>query len=266
MTDAIASRHALETQLRSALENEEFVLHYQPKVDLRSGLLTGAEALIRWRHPTQGLIPPGRFIPMLEHAGLTHWVTRWVIEEAGAMLQRTGLAAAGFRISVNLSPQDLMEPDLVDFIVRSLAPPMPAGSLWLEITETGLIHDPVRMRETLAYLHKAGARFSVDDFGTGYASLSYMSEFPVDEVKIDRSFVGDMLGNERHYIIVRSTIALAHELGLPVTAEGVEDKATLDALIGMSCDTGQGFFFSRPLEEESLLEFLATSLEDKFLS
>jgi len=241
----------------------DMFLEYQPKVDLASGRIQQAEALIRWRHPTLGLIPPGRFVPMLEHAGLTHWITRWVIEESSAMLQRTGLGDSGFCISVNLSPQDLMEPELIDFILQSVAQSRSPCSLWFEITETGLIHDPVRMRETLTHLHDAGARFSVDDFGTGYASLSYMSEFPVDEVKIDRSFVGAMLANERHFMIVRSTIALAHELGLPVTAEGVEDKATLEALAAMNCDTVQGFFFSRPLEEASLLSFLDTTLDDK---
>ncbi len=234
----------------------DMFLEYQPQLDLDTGRVQAAEALIRWRHPTLGLVPPGRFIPMLEQAGLTHWITRWVIEETRTMLQRTGLAASGFRISINLAPQDLMEPDLVDFINQSLAPPMALRSLSLEITETGFIRDPSRTRDVLSQLHHAGACFSVDDFGTGYSSLSYMSEFPVDEIKLDKSFVGDMLINDRHFIIVRSTIGLAHELGLTVTAEGVEDRETLQALAAMKCDTVQGFYLSRPLAEASLMAFL----------
>ncbi|WP_170840079.1 putative bifunctional diguanylate cyclase/phosphodiesterase [Halomonas daqiaonensis] len=240
----------------------DMFLEYQPKLDLKTGRVRDVEALIRWRHPTLGLVSPGRFIPMLEQAGLTHWITRWVIEEASGMLWRTGLAASSFRVSINLAPQDLMEPDLVDFITLSLAPPMPAHSLWLEITETGFIRDPSRTRDVLSNLHDAGACISVDDFGTGYSSLSYMSEFPVDEVKIDMSFVGDMLINDRHFLIVRSTIALAHELGLIVTAEGVEDRETLRALIAMNCDTIQGFYLSRPLAEEDLLVFLDRDMEE----
>ncbi|MDZ7852347.1 MAG: EAL domain-containing protein [Halomonas sp.] len=243
----------------------DMFLEYQPQLDIESGRVKAAEALIRWHHPNLGLVSPGRFIPMLEQAGLTHWITRWVIEEASDMLRRTGLAASGFRVSVNLAPQDLMEPDLVDFIAQCLAPPMPARSLWLEITETGFIRDPLRIRDVLSDLHDAGACISVDDFGTGYSSLSYMSEFPVDEVKLDMSFVGDMLTNDRHYLIVRSTITLAHELGLTVTAEGVEDRESLRTLVAMNCDTIQGFYLSRPLREESLLAFLDRDME-KMLS
>lgn len=242
----------------------DMFLEYQPKLDLETGRVEDAEALIRWRHPTLGLVPPDRFIPMLEQAGLTHWITRWVIGEVSAMLERTGLGAAGFRVSINLAPQDLMEPDLVDFIVQNLAPPVPAGSLWLEITETGLILDPSHTRDVLSRLHDAGACLSVDDFGTGYSSLSYMSKFPVDEVKIDKTFVGDMLINERHLIIVRSTIALAHDLGLTVTAEGIEDQQTLEALIDMKCDKIQGFYLSRPLEEKRLASFLDSIRKGKF--
>ncbi|MBB3184691.1 EAL domain-containing protein (putative c-di-GMP-specific phosphodiesterase class I)/ABC-type amino acid transport substrate-binding protein/GGDEF domain-containing protein [Halomonas fontilapidosi] len=239
----------------------DMFLEYQPKLDLETGDVQAVEALIRWKHPTLGLVPPGCFIPLLEQAGLTHRITRWVIEEVSGMLSRTGLAASGFQVSINLAPQDLMEPDLVDFIARAVAPPMPAHCLWLEITETGFIRDPSRIREVLHALRKVGYGVSVDDFGTGYSSLSYMSEFPVDEVKLDRSFVGDMLEEDRHFLIVRSTIALAHELGLTVTAEGVEDWETLRALVAMNCDTIQGYFLSRPLEEENLLAFLDKDLE-----
>lgn len=240
----------------------DMFLEYQPKLDLRTGRVRGAEALIRWRHPTLGLVPPGRFIEMLEQAGLTHQITRWVIEEVADMLRRTDLGTSGFHLSINIAPQDLMEPDLIDFITTTVAPPMPSCCLWLEITETGLISDPAHTRDILSGLRQSGCRFSVDDFGTGYSSLSYMSEFPVDEVKIDKSFVGDMLSNERHALIVRSTITLAHELGLTVVAEGVEDRNTLQALIAMNCDTVQGYFVSRPLEEDNLLSFHEREMEE----
>ena len=233
----------------------DMFLEYQPKLEIRTGQVRAAEALVRWQHPTLGLVPPGRFIEMLEHAGLTHQITRWVIAEVADMLRRTGLGASGFRLSINIAPRDLMEPDLVDFITTTVAPPMPPHCLWLEITETGFIHDPTHTCNVLSDLRQNGCCFSVDDFGTGYSSLSYMSEFPVDEVKIDKSFVGDMLHNDRHSLIVRSTITLAHELGMTVVAEGVEDKETLQALVAMNCDAVQGYFLSRPLGEEALLAF-----------
>lgn len=229
---------------------DNMILQYQPKVDLASGRILSAEALVRWQHPSLGLVPPARFIPLLEQSGLVTRLTRRVIEETVRMILRSERSEPGYSVSVNITAQDLLEPGLLDFITGAIRP-LKDRSLRMEITETGFIEDPVRAREVLTELRSAGIPCTVDDFGTGYSSLYYLSEFPIDEVKLDRMFVGDMLVNERHRIIVRSTIALAHELGLTVTAEGVEDPATLQALVEMECDAVQGFVISRPVSEEA---------------
>ncbi len=230
---------------------DNMFLQYQPKVDLKSGRIQSVEALIRWQHPSLGLVSPARFIPLLEQSGLIPQVTRWVIEEAVRMITRSGMSQLGYSVSVNITAQDLLEPDLLNFIIGTLRS-VNAACLRVEITETGFIEDPIFAREVLSELRSAGIACTVDDFGTGYSSLYYLSEFPVDEIKLDRMFVSDMLVNERHRIIVKSTIALAHELGLKVTAEGVEDSATFQTLIELDCDAVQGFVISRPVPEEEL--------------
>lgn len=234
-------------------------LQYQPKVDLKSGRIQGIEALIRWQHPSLGLVSPARFIPLLEQSGLITQVTRWVIQETVRMIQWSGMSEPDYCVSVNITAQDLLEPDLLSFICDALRT-VSAACLRVEITETGFIEDPIYAREVLSKLRSAGILCAVDDFGTGYSSLYYLSEFPVDEVKLDRMFVGDMLVNERHRIIVRSTIALAHELGLTVTAEGVEDAATLQVLVEMGCDAVQGFVISRPVAEKELANLIGQDM------
>lgn len=233
----------------------DMFLQYQPKVDLKTGRIGSAEALIRWQHPSLGFVSPARFIHLLEQSGLIRQVTHWVIEHTAQMGARFGLNDLDCSVSVNITPEDLADADLLAFITRAMGS-MEPHCLRLEITETGFIEDPERARGVLSELRDAGICCAVDDFGTGYSSLSYLSEFPVDEVKIDRNFVGDMLDNDRHQVIVRSTIALAHELGLTVTAEGVEDMATIQTLVDMGCDAAQGFVISRPLAEKDLLSQL----------
>lgn len=230
----------------------DMFLEYHPKVDLKTGRIEGAEALVRWQHSSLGVIPPARFIPLLEKSGLIRQVTHWVIEESARMGIRSRMNDLNCSVSVNLTPKDLLDTGLLAFITSAMGA-MEPRCLRLEITETGFFEDPERARGVLAELRNAGIRCAVDDFGTGYSSLSYLSEFPVDEVKLDRSFVSDMLDNERHQVIVRSTISLAHELGLTVTAEGVEDARTMDALADMGCDAVQGFVISRSLPEKELL-------------
>ncbi|MGM0632685.1 MAG: putative bifunctional diguanylate cyclase/phosphodiesterase [Pseudomonadota bacterium] len=232
---------------------DNMFLQYQPKVNLATGRIQSAEALIRWQHPSLGTVSPVRFIPLLEQSGLITRVTRWVVEESVRMIRRSGRDGPAFSVSVNITAQDLLEPGLRRFI-SDAAGQVEAGCLRVEITETGFIEDPVHAREVLSGLQDAGIPCSVDDFGTGYSSLYYLSDFPIDEVKLDRMFVGDMLANERHRIIVRSTIALAHELGLTVTAEGVEDVATLEALAEMGCDAVQGFVILRPVSEQDFFD------------
>lgn len=225
----------------------DMFLLYQPKLDLATGFIQAAEALVRWHHPQLGVVSPSHFIPLLENTGLITQLTYWVIEEALRELARCRAHDSAFSISVNISPRDLTEgAALVDFIDRQRLPGSPRG-LCLEITETGVIMDRDHAQEVIAALHAADIRCAVDDFGTGYASLSYLSTFSVDEVKLDRSFISNMLENERHHAIIASTIDLARTLGLEVTAEGVEDRATLQALAAMGCDTAQGHVISRPI-------------------
>lgn len=243
----------------------DMFLLYQPKLDLVSGYIQEAEALIRWHHPQLGVVSPGHFIPLLEETGLITQVTYWVIEEAMREIEHCRTYDAAFSISVNISPRDLMEGcTLVDFIHGQTLPGHP-HNLCLEITETGVISDQDHAQEVIAALHAANIRCAVDDFGTGYASLSYLSKFSVDEVKLDRSFISNMLENERHHAIVASTITLAHKLGLKVTAEGVEDVATLQALAKMGCDTAQGYVVSRPITEPELHRFIGRRHFDKAL-
>lgn len=230
----------------------DMFLLYQPKLDLASGYIQEAEALIRWHHPQLGMVSPEHFIPLLEETGLITRVTYRVIEEAMREIERCRTYDAAFGIGVNISARDLMEGwTLIEFM-RGQSPSSHTQGLCLEITETGVISDQDHAQKVIAALHAANIRCAVDDFGTGYASLSYLSRFSVDEVKLDRSFISNMLENERHHAIIAYTITLAHKLGLKVTAEGVEDVATLQALAEMGCDTAQGYVISRPITGSEL--------------
>lgn len=227
-------------------------LLYQPKLDLASGHIREAEALIRWHHPRLGPIPPGHFIPLLERTGLVTHVTRWVIEEAIEELGRCRVHDSSFGISVNIAARDLADDaKLVDFI-RDRGASGSLRGLRLEITETGVIQDHDHTQRVIAMLREAGIPCAVDDFGTGYASLSYLSKFAIEEVKLDRSFIRNMLENRRDKAIIASTIELAHTLGLKVTAEGIEDRETLQALAEMGCDTAQGYVIARPIPATEL--------------
>ncbi|MCE8014815.1 EAL domain-containing protein [Halomonas sp. MCCC 1A17488] len=234
----------------------DMYLLYQPKLDLASGYVRGAEALVRWQHPQLGNVSPAHFIPLLEETGLITRLTYWVMEEAIQAVERCQEHDEDFSLSVNISSRDLMEGStLIDFIkTRSFA--YRKQALCLEITETGVIHDQRHAQKVIEQLHDENISCAVDDFGTGYASLSYLSAFSVDEVKLDRSFISNMLENRRHRTIIASTIALAHELGLKVTAEGVEDAATLRELAGLGCDMAQGYVISKPIAERDLHQLI----------
>jgi diguanylate cyclase (GGDEF)-like protein len=246
-------------ELRRALERNELRVHYQPKVDLRTGRTKGVEALVRWHHPVRGLVPPAEFMPFAERTGFVRTVTRFVLETA---LRRCGQwLAQGIRlqVSVNISVRDLQDPELPDTIGRLLAMcGVPAELVCLEITESSFMENPQRAVHTLGLLHALGVRLSIDDFGTGFSSLAYLRKLRVHEMKIDRTFIAAMEdGNDM--VIVRSTIDLAHNLGLRVVAEGIEDERSLARLRAMGCDEAQGYFMSRPLPEEKLLEWLRES-------
>ena len=241
-------RLALLGELRSAIENDALVLHYQPKLDMRDGTLVGVEALVRWQHPFRGFLSPGEFIPLAEKSGLIYPLTRWVLE--AALQQQRAWHAVGLDVpmAVNLSRRMLHDPHLPDTVAQLLARwEVAPGSLVLEITESSLMADPVRATENLTQLRALGVRMSIDDFGTGYSSLASLKNLSVDELKIDQSFVQAMATDASARAIVRAIVDLADALNLRVVAEGVEDRATWDVLAGLGCEVAQGYFLSPPI-------------------
>jgi diguanylate cyclase (GGDEF)-like protein/PAS domain S-box-containing protein len=252
MTETVAGRLTLENQLRRALDREEFVLHYQPKVNVATGQVAGAEALIRWNDPATGLVPPGRFIPILEETGLIYEVGRWALHRAikdYLRWVRAGLAAV--RIAVNVSPQQLRHRDFVADIKLAVGvDPAAATGLELEITESMVMQD---FKQNIASLHAIramGICIAIDDFGTGFSSLSYLAKLPVDTLKIDRSFIIDMDAGREGSALVATIIGLAQALKLKVVAEGVETAGQLRLLASLGCDEYQGYLFGRPVPAE----------------
>jgi diguanylate cyclase (GGDEF)-like protein/PAS domain S-box-containing protein len=247
----------LEASLSRAIRDHQMVLDYQPKVDLRTGKVVGAEALVRWRHPVDGLIAPDRFIPVAEETGLIVPLGEWVIDEAcGALKAMRMLGVEDFVISVNLSARQLRQRQFADRLAATLARHgVDPGNLELEVTESQLMDHPDEAREALEELKALGVRLSIDDFGTGYSSLSHLQRFPVDYIKIDRSFLGDV-GHNGHLVITRAIIALGHNLKLKVIAEGVETREQLAFLRKHQCDEMQGYYFSPALSKETLQDMV----------
>jgi diguanylate cyclase (GGDEF)-like protein/PAS domain S-box-containing protein len=240
-----AERLALVSDLRRAIECNELTLHYQPQVDVASGAVVAFEALARWRHPSRGLIPPGEFIGLAEQTRLIRPLSRWVIKTALRQCSDWDGSLLGLPIAINLSAHDLQDPHLPELIEAELAESaVRPDRLRLEITESSLMADPHGAAEMLARLRALGVRIAIDDFGTGYSSLGYLRHLPVDTLKIDRSFIDDVASAHSSRAIVRATIALAHDLGLEVVAEGVEDPATWNVLAELGCDVAQGYYFS----------------------
>jgi diguanylate cyclase (GGDEF)-like protein len=240
-------------ELRRAVERNELRLYYQPKVSLRSASISAVEALIRWEHPTRGLVPPALFIPFAEHTGYIKLLTRWVMREAVRQCGEWLREGLDLQVSVNISARDLMNRDLPEQVSALLTEhQVPAGLLCLEITESGFMEDPAHAQKVLDQLFELGVKLSIDDYGTGYSSLSYIMRLPVQELKIDRSFISRMAADEEISTIVRSTIDLGHNLGLKVVAEGVEDLSAWNALRKLGCDDAQGFFMSKPLDPRTL--------------
>ncbi len=256
MTEMVAGRLTLENQLRQALDKEEFVLHYQPKVSLATGKVTGIEALIRWNDPASGLVAPGRFIPILEQTGLIYEVGRWALRKAIEDYLRwrnAGLAAV--RIAVNVSPLQLRNRGFIDEIRRTLSVDAHAAAgLELEITESVIMEDVTHNIASLQAIRALGVTIAIDDFGTGFSSLSYLSKLPVDTLKIDRSFVIDMTAAPQGLALVSTIVTLAHSLKLKVVAEGVETDAQSRLLRLLNCDEIQGYLFSKPVPSETLEE------------
>ncbi|MEN8199926.1 MAG: EAL domain-containing protein [Thermodesulfobacteriota bacterium] len=253
-------RLTLMGELRQALKEEELILHYQPKIELENEKFNRAEALIRWKHPQHGLLNPEDFIGLAERTGLIKDVTKWVLKESIKQIllwQEKGLSIS---LSVNISPACLLSSELPEIITGLLGSNDLGDSvLTIEITETTIIQDPDLAYEILTRLKALGADIAIDDFGTGYSSLAHLKKLPVNEMKIDKSFVMDMLENKDDEIIVKSIIDLAHNLGLIVVAEGVETEEVALRLSNMNCDMLQGYFFSRPLPADQFEEWFTSN-------
>lgn len=254
------ARLALIAELRHAIEHDRLVLHYQPKIDLKSGRICGAEALVRWMHQRRGMIPPDQFIAAAEQSGMIHSLTNWVLRSAVRQSEQWQLQGFNLPLAVNLSARNLFEPGLPEEITQLLQQHrLEPSSLSLEITESAIMADPSRAEQILRQLHAIGIQLSIDDFGIGYSSFGYLSRLTVNRLKVDKSFVMRMMKSPNDAVIVRSTIDLAHNLGLEVVAEGVEDQETYDALLKWNCDAAQGYFMSRPLPAEDFSRWLIES-------
>ncbi|HEV7529942.1 MAG TPA: EAL domain-containing protein [Solirubrobacteraceae bacterium] len=244
-------------EVRSALERDEFELHYQPKVELSDNRVSGVEALLRWRHPQHGLLAPMTFIPLVEQTALIESVTQRVLERAVEQMARWREQGVELEMSVNLSARNLLEvalPDRIETLLRNRG--ISPERLTVEVTESAAMADPDRGVEVLCALSERGIRVSIDDFGTGNASIAYLARLPADEIKIDKAFITGLCEDERAEAIARSTIDLARHLHLRVVAEGIETQAVFEHLAQLSCDTGQGYFISRPLAADALTAWL----------
>jgi diguanylate cyclase (GGDEF)-like protein/PAS domain S-box-containing protein len=254
-------RHlTMKGDLRHAIDENVLDLHFQPKIDIASGMIVGAEALLRWEHPTYGFQNPEEFVALAEKTGLIRPLTAWVLERGFAQQAAWRDEGFDFNLAVNLSTRNLHDQDLPGLIDGLLDKwELDRARITLEITEGAIMLDPDRALETVKALDALNVRLSIDDFGTGYSSLSYLKRLPVDELKIDKSFVIHMIEDESDAVIVRATIDLAHNLGLQVVAEGIEEQAHLDYLQGEMCDTGQGYFISRPMPAAAFPDWLDES-------
>ncbi|MBL1275183.1 MAG: EAL domain-containing protein [Ectothiorhodospiraceae bacterium] len=250
----------MESELRQAIEASNFTLNYQPKIDIKQKCISGVEALIRWTHEEHGFIPPDKFIPLAEQTGLIKPLTQWVLKTALNQCAEWHKKKILIGVSVNLSAYSLNDIDLLDTVRQALAKAkLDPHWLTLELTETGIMSNPDRALSTLSQLNSMGITLSIDDFGTGYSSLAYLKRLPVNELKIDKSFVMDMIEDTSDAVIVRSTIDLAHNMGMTVVAEGIESQEVWDQLAKLGCNQGQGYLMCRPCLAEDLEKWLTNS-------
>ncbi|HUP59316.1 MAG TPA: EAL domain-containing protein [Thermoanaerobaculia bacterium] len=247
----------LVAELRSAIERDQLELHYQPKLHLRSGLMTRAEVLMRWNHPVRGFLQPAQFIPLAERTGLIRPVTDWLLNRALEQCRTWQDAGAPIHVAVNISAKSLLDQALPGKVQQALDRwNVDPRFLKIEITESSIMADPAHALAILSMLQSMGVRLSVDDFGTGYSSLTHLRELPIDEIKIDKSFVAHMTASDADAAIVRTVIHLAHDLGKQVCAEGVEDEATWGMLAEMDCDLAQGYWIARPMNASDFMQWL----------
>ncbi|HSH72847.1 MAG TPA: EAL domain-containing protein [Methylophilaceae bacterium] len=250
----------LMAELREAIDQGQLVLHYQPKLDIKSGRIIGLEALVRWNHPRLGLLYPDRFIFAAEHTGLIAPLTGWVLKEAMTFIRKLSQNGCQLRVSVNLSARSLHDARLLEMIENVLK--MTESSpkqLMLEVTESAIVLDPLSAEATLIELSRLGLSLSIDDFGTGYTSLASIKRLPIDEIKIDKSFITNMLSDYKEAMIVRSVIELGHNLGLTVVAEGIESRNVMETLTTLGCDEIQGYYVCKPKASEDLLAWFSCS-------
>jgi len=253
-------RPTLMDELRHAIISNELVAYYQPKVDLKTGIVKGLEALVRWKHQVHGLMSPDKFILLAEQAGLIKPLTLWILHESLMQCAKWNNEGYKFRVAVNLSTSDLLDTGFPDTVARALnSHNVSPEKLLIEITESTVMTDADRAMGILNRLATMGVRLSIDNFGTGYSSLSYLSKLPVKELKIDKSFITDM-GDSDKAQIVQATIDLGHNLGLEVVAEGVEDAWTLSLLQPLGCDTAQGYYFTRPLNAQEFTTWIGRAI------
>jgi predicted signal transduction protein with EAL and GGDEF domain len=258
MQTAAHDRATLEMDLAEALERDELYLVYQPTVDLRSEQPTGVEALLRWRHPERGIVGPDVFIPIAENSGLIVEIGRWVLEQACHQVAAWHAQGHHLSIAVNVSGRQLDHDRLIGDVCSALhGAELDPSWLTLEITETTLMRDPDATAERLTALKDLGVRIAIDDFGTGYSSLAYLRQFPVDTLKIDRSFIQSLGSSEESAALIHTLIELGRTLALETLGEGIEDRAQLEHLQQAHCDSGQGYLFARPLDPDALTAFLA---------
>jgi diguanylate cyclase (GGDEF)-like protein len=264
----LRGRLEMETALRHAIDRHELEVHYQPVVDLATGRFSEVEALLRWKHPQHGMMAPTQFIPLAEETGLILPIGRWVLEETCRQVrqwQQQHSSATSLVVSVNLSARQLQHPALAEEITAILqATSLSPACLKLEITESAMMQEADTTIRTLRKLKHLGIQLAIDDFGTGYSSLAYLKRFPIDILKIDRSFVDQLGQNAEDTAIVQAIITLARTLNLCVTAEGIERADQLDMLRVLGCDHGQGYFFARPLPKDQLTSMLGASLQQKW--
>jgi EAL domain-containing protein (putative c-di-GMP-specific phosphodiesterase class I) len=249
-------------ELRKAIEEDQLFLHYQPKVHLATGRITGVEALIRWQHPQLGLIPPGRFIPQAERTALIEPLTHWVLETALRRLAEWQHAGLGLKMALNLSTRNLSERDLPSRIIHLLeAYRIEQKQINLEINESDRMQVTSDAVDALALLRDKGVNIAIDDFGTGYSCLAFLNQLPVSSVKLDRSFLARLQTSRCDRVLIQAVIDLCHQLDLEVVAEGVENSETLDLLAKMGCDLAQGYHIGRPVAAQEIEQKFRTGIE-----
>ena len=264
MHDAVVARLGMEAELRRAIERQEFVVHYQPIVKLETGEIIGAEALVRWQHPTRGMVPPLEFIPLAEETGLIIPLGGWILRQACRQLAEWQKLRAGgepFVMNVNLSSRQLVRDVIADEVAAAVDESgIRASWLVLEVTETVLMADPVAAATALKHIRDLGVRVALDDFGSGYSSLSHLRRFPIDIVKIDKSFVDDVARDGVESAIARGIIELGRAMSIQTVAEGIEADDQAEMLRTLGCDLGQGYFFARPLAADAWADLLRSDL------